>query len=53
LATNQNYATAYTPLYDGSPATKKYVDDKFSAVPVYTAGSNIDITSNQISTIRN
>lgn len=53
LATNQNYATAYTPLYDGSPATKKYVDDKFAAVPVYTAGSNIDITSNQISTIRN
>ena len=53
LATNQNYATAYTPLYDGSPATKKYVDDKFSAVPVYTAGSNINITSNQISTIRN
>ena len=53
LATNQNYATVYTPLYDGSPATKKYVDDKFSAVPVYTAGNNIDITSNQISTIRN
>ena len=53
LATNQNYSTVYTPLYDGSPATKKYVDDKFSAVPVYTAGSNIDITSNQISTIRN
>lgn len=53
LATNQNYSTPYTPLYDGSPATKKYVDDKFSAVPVYTAGSNIDITSNQISTIRN
>lgn len=53
LATNQNYATAYTPLYDGSPATKKYVDDKFAAVPTYSAGSNIDITSNQISTIRN
>lgn len=53
LATNQNYSTVYTPLYDGSPATKKYVDDKFAAVPVYTAGSNIDITSNQISTIRN
>lgn len=22
-----NYQTVYTPLYDGSPATKKYVDD--------------------------
>ena len=53
LATDKNYSTAYTPQYDGSPATKKYVDDKFAAVPVYTAGSNIDITSNQISTIRN
>lgn len=27
LATNQNYSTPYTPLYPGSPATKKYVDD--------------------------
>lgn len=53
LATWVNYSPVYTPEYNGSPATKKYVDDKFSAVPVYTAGSNIDITSNQISTIRN
>lgn len=28
LATDVNYSTPYTPLYDGSPATKKYVDDK-------------------------
>lgn len=28
LATNVDYATPYTPQYDGSPATKKYVDDK-------------------------
>ena len=27
LATDVNYATPYTPQYDGSPATKKYVDD--------------------------
>ena len=53
LATWVNYSPVYTPEYNGSPATKKYVDDKFSAVPVYTAWSNIDITSNQISTIRN
>lgn len=30
LATDRNYATPYTPQYDGSPATKKYVDDKVS-----------------------
>jgi len=29
LSCSQNYATPYTPLYDGSPATKKYVDDSF------------------------
>lgn len=27
LETNRNYSTAYIPQYDGSPATKKYVDD--------------------------
>ena len=27
LSTNTNYSVPYTPLYDGSPATKKYVDD--------------------------
>lgn len=53
LATWVNYSPVYTPEYNGSPATKKYVDDKFAAVPVYTAWSNINITSNQISTIRN
>lgn len=30
LSTNQNYTTPYTPLYDGSPATKKYVDDSIT-----------------------
>lgn len=28
LATNVNYWTVYTPQYNWSPATKKYVDDK-------------------------
>ena len=27
LKTDTDYATPYTPQYDGSPATKKYVDD--------------------------
>ena len=27
LDTNTDYRTPYVPLYDGSPATKKYVDD--------------------------
>ena len=32
LATNTDYATPYTPLYNGSPATKKYVDDNISSL---------------------
>ena len=27
LSVDANYSTPYTPQYDGSPATKKYVDD--------------------------
>lgn len=27
IETDKNYSTAYTPQYNGSPATKKYVDD--------------------------
>lgn len=30
LASNNDYSTPYTPLYNGSPATKKYVDDSIS-----------------------
>ena len=30
LATDQDYQTPYEPLYDGSPATKKYVDDRLN-----------------------
>ena len=32
LSTATNYSTPYTPLYNGSPATKKYVDDSVSVV---------------------
>ena len=32
LATDTDYTTPYTPLYDGSPATKKYVDDNISSL---------------------
>lgn len=32
LDTETNYSTPYTPQYDGSPATKKYVDDSVSVV---------------------
>lgn len=28
LDTTTNYSSTYTPTYDGSPATKKYVDDR-------------------------
>ena len=31
LETNYNYSAPYTPLYDGSPATKKYVDDSVAS----------------------
>ena len=34
LRTNKNYTTPYTPTYDWSPATKKYVDDKKSTISV-------------------
>lgn len=30
LDTNTDYSTPYTPKYDGSPATKKYVDDSIA-----------------------
>ena len=31
LNTQTNYSTPYTPQYDGSPATKKYVDDSIAS----------------------
>lgn len=32
LATNQDYSSPYVPQYNGSPATKKYVDDSVADV---------------------
>lgn len=44
LATNTDYNTPYTPLYDGSPATKKYVDDKVQELATYTDSNFLDVT---------
>ena len=44
LATNTDYATPYTPLYDGSPATKKYVDNKVQELGVYVDGNFLDVS---------
>lgn len=44
LATNTDYTTPYTPLYDGSPATKKYVDDKVQELGVYVDSNFLDVT---------
>ena len=40
LETNKDYATPYVPLYDGSPANKKYVDDK--CIPYQPFPSGLD-----------
>ena len=40
LATNVNYSPTYTPQYDWSPATKKYVDDKTSTTTVTLLAAN-------------
>lgn len=40
IDTDTDYATPYTPLYDGSPATKKYVDDN---IPNLISCTNSDI----------
>lgn len=44
LETNTDYTTPYTPLYDGSPATKKYVDDKVQELGVYVDSNFLDVT---------
>lgn len=44
LATNTDYATPYTPLYNGSPATKKYVDDKVQEFGTYVDGNFLDVS---------
>lgn len=44
LATDTDYATPYTPLYNGSPATKKYVDDKVQEFGTYVDGNFLDVS---------
>ena len=44
LATNIDYTTPYTPLYDGSPANKKYVDDKVQELGTYVDGNFLDVS---------
>ena len=44
LATNIDYTTPYTPLYNGSPATKKYVDDKVQELGEYADTNFLNIT---------
>ena len=36
LATNRDYSSSYTPQYNGSPATKKYVDDTVSSATTWS-----------------
>lgn len=54
LDTNTNYTTPYTPTYDGSPASKKYVDDKVAGGgKTYTAGKGINISSSDEISVTN
>lgn len=39
LDTDVDYQTPYTPTYNGSPATKKYVDDSVGAVDEFEPGN--------------
>lgn len=52
LETNYNYPTPYVPRYDGSPATKKYVDDSVANItvdaPIYTHVSSATSTADLI-----
>ena len=48
LRTWYNYPTPYTPEYNGSPATKKYVDDSASTKQdTLVSGTNIKTVNNQ------
>lgn len=42
LETDLDYSTPYVPLYNGSPATKKYVDDSIAAIPTPTIETATD-----------
>lgn len=49
LDTNTNYNTAYTPQYDWSPATKKYVDDGLALKQdILTPWTRITIDANNV-----
>lgn len=39
LETDKNYAEIYTPMYPGSPATKKYVDDNAGRLQLYVVNT--------------
>ena len=51
LDPNVDYATPYTPLYNGSPATKKYVDDTVSEYVKSVNGTLPDETGNVTVTV--
>lgn len=58
LATDKDYTTPYMPLYNGSPTTKKYVDDNFInknqigvASGVASLDSNGKVPSSQLSNV--
>lgn len=58
LATDKDYTTPYMPLYNGSPTTKKYVDDNFInknqigvASGVASLGTDGKVPSSQLSNV--
>lgn len=48
LRTDYNYSTPYTPLYSGSPVTKKYVDDKEAAILTAIEPMSINLTGEEL-----
>ena len=40
LCTDVDYAIPYTPVYDGSPTTKQYVDNKQKSISVTLLAAN-------------
>lgn len=51
LATDKDYATPYEPLYPGSPATKKYVDDKTVTYTLVSSETVIDNLKTEVTSI--
>ncbi len=48
LSPSYDYATPYIPLYDGSPATKKYVNDSLASYTPPAADVEFDNTGTEI-----